>query len=33
MEYWLMLLVALPGTVVGVLQIYDWVETRRKKPK
>jgi hypothetical protein len=30
---WFMLLVALPGTVYGILQICDWFEARRKKPK
>jgi hypothetical protein len=28
---WLTVLVAIPGIVISLLKIYDWIEHRRKK--
>ena len=29
----IVILIALPGAVISVLQAYEWFERRRKKPK
>jgi hypothetical protein len=31
MEFWLTVLIALPGAVVNALHIYNWYRTQRKK--
>lgn len=31
MDFWLTLLITLPGTVVSALQVYDWCKARGKK--
>ncbi len=30
---WLVLALAIPSAVVGILQICDWIEAQRKKSK
>ncbi len=32
MQFWLTLLMALPGATLSTLQLYDWYKTRKKKP-
>jgi hypothetical protein len=32
MEFWLTLLVALPGALISALQAYDWCKARKKQP-